>query len=69
MEVVQAYFDAWSAKDESMPRDTLAPDVSFVGALGKAEACVKGLVPGTLERAFGGGNGAGRRDGGDFLDV
>ncbi|NPC51083.1 nuclear transport factor 2 family protein [Corallococcus sp. AB032C] len=49
VEVVQAYFDAWSAKDESMLRDTLAPDVSFVGALGKAEgaeACVKGLVNG-----------------------
>jgi hypothetical protein len=48
-EVVKAYFDAWTAKDEAKLRSTMAPDVSFVGALGKAdgvEACVKGLVNG-----------------------
>ncbi|MCP3168223.1 nuclear transport factor 2 family protein [Myxococcus qinghaiensis] len=48
-EVVKAYFDAWSEKDEAKLRATLAPDVSFVGALGTAEgaeACVKGLVNG-----------------------
>lgn len=48
-EVVKAYFDAWSTKDESLLRSTLAPDVSFVGALGSAEgaeACVKGLLNG-----------------------
>ncbi|QSQ19486.1 nuclear transport factor 2 family protein [Pyxidicoccus parkwayensis] len=48
-EVVKAYFDAWVAKDESKLRGTLAPRVSFVGALGTAEgaeACVKGLVNG-----------------------
>lgn len=36
VEVVRAYFDAWSTKDESLLRSTLAPDVSFVGALGTA---------------------------------
>ncbi|WP_163995675.1 nuclear transport factor 2 family protein [Pyxidicoccus caerfyrddinensis] len=49
VEVVEAYFDAWSTQDEVKLRGTLAPDVSFVGALGTAEgadACVKGLVNG-----------------------
>ncbi|MCE9669834.1 nuclear transport factor 2 family protein [Myxococcus stipitatus] len=48
-EVVKAYFDAWNTQDEAKVRGTLAPDVSFVGALGAAdgvEACVKGLVNG-----------------------
>lgn len=48
-EVVKAYFDAWVTRDEPKLRSTLAPDVSFVGALGTAqgtEACVKGLVNG-----------------------
>ncbi|GEN12931.1 Ketosteroid isomerase-related protein [Myxococcus fulvus] len=49
VEVVKAYFDAWTTKDEAKLRGTLAPEVSFVGALGTAEgaeACVKGLVNG-----------------------
>ncbi|AGC43227.1 hypothetical protein MYSTI_01896 [Myxococcus stipitatus DSM 14675] len=48
-DVVKAYFDAWSAKDEAKVRGTLAPGVRFEGVLASAEgveACVKGLVHG-----------------------
>ncbi|MBU8894012.1 nuclear transport factor 2 family protein [Corallococcus sp. H22C18031201] len=48
-EVVEAYFEAWRTQDERMLRETLAPEVNFVGVLGTADgadACVKGLVHG-----------------------
>ena len=43
---VTTYFEAWRARDFERLRTVLAPDVSFVGALGRAEGaddCLAGL--------------------------